>query len=354
MQKYAGAGNTGPMISVIVPFFNEERCLSACVESVLAQDFSDLELLLVDDKSTDGSGWIAEEYAKKDDRIHALENTGKSGVAAARNCGLERACGRYITFADADDKMTPDCLSSLYGAQKETGADWISCAFFDITEATGSRKRQDLFPASRLFGAPEIRTVLADVIFDNPGRLSMARIFPNLYDAEIVQSNRVRFCENLPLYEDAAFNYVYLQYSHSFYYLNETHYDRLLHDSSAIHRFRENILSEIGDMFQTFCNLFSEFGQAPGPAFYHFVVSRTFDAFLMERRPENPVPGRRWRQNMRAFLGKEPMRSLWKSIRLRSGRNFTERMKIFCFKTGQIRLLEWFYRLYEIQKLWRR
>lgn len=93
-----------PKISVIVPVYNVEKYLRRCIDSILAQTFTDFELLLIDDGSTDKSGEICDEYAKKDSRVRVFHKE-NGGVSSARNLGLDNAQGEWITFVDSDDKL---------------------------------------------------------------------------------------------------------------------------------------------------------------------------------------------------------------------------------------------------------
>lgn len=94
------------LISVIVPVYNVKEYLNTCVESILNQTHENLEVILVDDGSTDGSGEICDSYAKTDTRVQVLHTT-NGGQAAARNRGIEVCKGEYLTFIDSDDSMEP-------------------------------------------------------------------------------------------------------------------------------------------------------------------------------------------------------------------------------------------------------
>lgn len=94
-------------LSVIVPVYNVEKYLQECVDSILAQDVEDMEVILVDDGSTDGSGKLCDEYAKKDKRVMVIHKD-NGGPASARNAGLDLACGKYIAFVDSDDYLLPN------------------------------------------------------------------------------------------------------------------------------------------------------------------------------------------------------------------------------------------------------
>lgn len=99
-------------ISVIIPIYNTEKYLTRCIESVLSQAYSDLEIILVDDGSTDSSAQMCDEYALRDSRIRVVHKE-NGGLSSARNAGLEVATGKYIGFVDSDDYISPDFYESL-------------------------------------------------------------------------------------------------------------------------------------------------------------------------------------------------------------------------------------------------
>lgn len=115
-------------ISVIIPVYNVEKYLPACLESLLSQSYSELEILLIDDGSTDSSGRICDEYAKKDYRIRVIHQK-NGGAANAKNTGLRAATGKYLVFLDSDDYLEPDAYKYMLDRMKETGADVVQCAF---------------------------------------------------------------------------------------------------------------------------------------------------------------------------------------------------------------------------------
>ena len=105
--------NTMPKISVIVPVYNAEKYLHRCIDSILAQTFTDFELLLINDGSKDDSGKICDEYAAKDVRVRVFHKE-NGGASSARNMGLENAKGEWITFVDSDDTLLQNALEVLY------------------------------------------------------------------------------------------------------------------------------------------------------------------------------------------------------------------------------------------------
>ena len=113
-------------VSIIVPIYNQEKYLKRCLDSLVAQTLSDIEIICVNDGSTDSSVQILDAYQKKDTRIKVI-NQINSGVSEARNVGLRQATGEYIGFVDPDDFVEPDFYEKLYNSAIENGCD-IACA----------------------------------------------------------------------------------------------------------------------------------------------------------------------------------------------------------------------------------
>lgn len=118
------------MVSVIIPVYNCEQFLEECIESVIGQSYSDIEILLVNDGSTDGSLEICKKYAGYDERIHVISHDNR-GVAKTREAGLEVAKGEFITFIDSDDKIANDYLEKLYNCICDTKTDVVCCNSID-------------------------------------------------------------------------------------------------------------------------------------------------------------------------------------------------------------------------------
>lgn len=113
-------------LSIIIPVYNNESYLRSTLQSVLGQTYSDFEVLVVDDGSTDSSLNICQEFARKDKRIRVIQKE-NGGVSSARNCGIEEAVGRYIAFVDGDDCIDPEMYDVMIAVLEETGADFVNC-----------------------------------------------------------------------------------------------------------------------------------------------------------------------------------------------------------------------------------
>ena len=125
-----------PVVSVIVPTYNAGEFVAQCLDSVLGQTMGDFELICVDDGSTDDTWAIVEERAQRDGRVAALRQA-NAGPGAARNAGLERACGRYVYCLDADDYLECDMLASCVKALDDAQADMALVAFRTYNQRAG-------------------------------------------------------------------------------------------------------------------------------------------------------------------------------------------------------------------------
>lgn len=135
-------------ISVIIPVYNVSSYLPECLNSILTQDYSDLEIILIDDGSTDSSGKICDDYAAKDRRIRVIHQN-NSGAAAAKNAGLRIASGKYLSFVDSDDVLEAGAYSHMLQLMHCHAADVVQCSYRDIfrTETVDHIKTPQLFDA---------------------------------------------------------------------------------------------------------------------------------------------------------------------------------------------------------------
>ena len=178
-----------PVISVIVPVFNAERYLRCCVDSILAQTFTDFELLLINDGSTDGSKAICDDYVLQDTRVRVFHKV-NGGVSSARNIGLSNAAGEYVSFVDSDDWLEPSMLYEVYNKAKCNEADLV---FVDINYRY--TQRQLTYQTYRWIGKPQ------DALLDY---LKQSRSCPGwgLIKRSVIDKEDSRFPENLTIYED--------------------------------------------------------------------------------------------------------------------------------------------------------
>ena len=187
-----GFVNDEPLVSVVMPVYNVSRYLPQCLESVILQTYRNLEIIIIDDGSTDDSGDICERYAKRDNRIHVFHSPNR-GLASARNLGLKNTRGQYISFVDSDDWIEPHAIETLLKTAKITGSDIIdarSCAEY----AGNTIHSQAKTKYSHTFHGQDILPAFAEGWIDN-------MVWNKLYRAECFTD--VRFPVGRT-YEDVA------------------------------------------------------------------------------------------------------------------------------------------------------
>ena len=137
------------LISIIVPVYNAEKYLPACVESLLSQTYGALEVILVNDGSKDGSAALCDTYAARDSRVRVIHQENQ-GVSTARNAGLDHAAGKYVAFVDADDYVKPDYLERLHGDMTAHDADFVTCCYEEISHGDAPKSGIPFVGASRV------------------------------------------------------------------------------------------------------------------------------------------------------------------------------------------------------------
>lgn len=208
------------LISVIVPVYKVENYLARCVDSILAQTFSDFELWLVDDGSPDCCPEICDAYAAQDARVRVIHKE-NGGLSSARNAALDRMNGQYVCFVDSDDYIPVDALQSLYEALTETGAD-VAVGNMQSVDEQG-REHSFYHPAA-------CRTVLTgDAILTTMNQPCA----PNrLYQAEIFQGLRFPVGR---LYEDVFIYHKVLAQTKKLVLTGKTDYYYLIRSGSIMH-----------------------------------------------------------------------------------------------------------------------
>lgn len=198
-----------PTVSIIVPVYNAERTLRRCIDSILNQEYTDFELLLVNDGSTDHSGAICEEYAARDSRVQVFhkENT---GVSATRNLALDRAAGTYLQFLDSDDWITPDATRSLVRAMESGSCDMVVSDFYRVVGERLSQKghidRDSLLT----------REEYAACMMENPADFYYGVLWNKLYRRSIVEAHHLRMNTDITWCEDFMFNLEYIRWAETF------------------------------------------------------------------------------------------------------------------------------------------
>lgn len=195
-----------PLVSVIVPVYNVAQYLPQCLASLRGQTYQSLEVLLINDGSTDGSKEICRAYAELDDRFHLIDKA-NSGVSDSRNRALDRARGKYLQFVDADDFLAPDATEKLVHAAQSSGADLVISHFYRLSEDRVAPKGH--IKGERLL----TRAEFAGEMMKAPANFYYGVLWNKLYRRSIVEAHRLRFDREVSWCEDFLFNLEYIQYA---------------------------------------------------------------------------------------------------------------------------------------------
>ncbi len=228
-----------PLVSVIVPVYNVEKYLPRCITSILLQTYSNIELLLVNDGSTDRSGRICDDYEKADNRIKVIHKS-NSGVSESRNAGIAVASGEFIVFVDSDDWLEKTAIEHMVviSAREQTE---IVMMWFD------HRNNKIIKPAFNITSNyMDVNTTKAECWKEFFQLYISHVVWGKLYSAEIIKKHNIRFDNNIAYGEDTIFLFEYLCCCEKLYISEKVvyHYNKL-NDNAATRKYHENLIEGI-------------------------------------------------------------------------------------------------------------
>ena len=220
--------------SVIIPVFNSEEYIERCLDSILANSFSDFEIIVIDDGSSDCSFLICEKYACKDERINLIHTENK-GVSCARNIGLKKASGKYICFVDSDDWIEADYFEKLFFEASRNS--FPEVILFDYKEV---KKNCVVEKAALLHDFSERKYL--DILYHKiPGMLWFG-----IYKSSLLAKNNLSFDESLKSIEDWLLKIKIFFYAKTFFYLKTPLYNyNLCNSNSLVHSIQKTALDDV-------------------------------------------------------------------------------------------------------------
>lgn len=179
-----------PKLSVIIAIYNAEKWLRRCIRSAMAQSFKDIEILLIDDGSSDGSAAICDEFAAIDTRIRVFHNQNQ-GVSITRQFGIDHAEGEYLVYLDSDDFVSPDIYEKMYSSALESDADIVACDWYSVYG-------DHMYPESVMVKRWDQKHLLYALIQDQPTYQTIFLFRRNLFDRLAVRfpDKRVSYGED--------------------------------------------------------------------------------------------------------------------------------------------------------------
>ena len=248
MKKY-------PLVSIIVPVYNAELYLKRCIESILTQTYQNIELILVNDGSIDGSLDICRQFAEKDVRVIVIDKP-NSGVSDSRNCGMAKAKGKYLQFADSDDWLVPDATELLVQRAEQSKCEFVITPFYRVIErillVNGHIKEDGKYTIE----------AFALEMMKAPANFYYGVMWNKLYRRDIVKNNNLQCDPAVNWCEDFIFNLQYLCHVQNVYVLQEPIYFYLKRRNSLVSTELRN--SNVYEVKKTVFQYYKAFYQCVG------------------------------------------------------------------------------------------
>jgi|APSaa5957512622_1039677.scaffolds.fasta_scaffold00153_2 glycosyltransferase involved in cell wall biosynthesis len=215
-----------PLISIVIPVFNASKNLEKCLNSAVNQTYSRIEILLVNDGSTDGSKELCDKYAQENDNVIAF-HTPNRGVSSARNTALKKCSGELVTFLDADDTLNVDAIQSMIDGYQNTLADIVVGSFVKVTSEgkilrTVGGSNEDILHTMK----GVVDYTLNYIRNPRKNQLLMS-CWAKLFKVSIIKNNGIWFDLNLEQGEDVKFNFDYLKHIERALFLKKVVYNHL-------------------------------------------------------------------------------------------------------------------------------
>lgn len=242
------------LVSVIVPIYNVEKYLKQCLDSIINQSYEKLEIILVDDGSTDDCPCICEEYAENDNRIHVIHKK-NAGLGMARNSGLDIATGDFVVYVDSDDWLEKTMVEKLLLAIDCEDADFVVCGYNKQFSNGNLFLSKPCCTTKTVFSHNEIKDmVLYPILGAKPDALNDVEremcVWTNMYRMSIIKENRLRFVnERQYLSEDLFYNINYIIHVKRAVFIPECLYNYRVNAFSLTNKYRDN-------RFELLCNLY--------------------------------------------------------------------------------------------------
>ena len=224
-----------PIVSVIIPVYNSEKYLKRCLDSVLKQTFTDIEIIIINDGSTDNSENICNIYKKIDPRIIIVTQSNQ-GVSAARNHGISLSKGEYILFCDSDDEIASDYIECLVEQMNKSQADLCICPFVRVIENKYSVELLKAF----CIDLSDVSTINQKNLFDLARLYLLYGPYNKIFKASIIKNNSLTFPIDTSFGEDLLFVFSYLECSNKISYQPYSFYLYYSNENSLLYKYRPN------------------------------------------------------------------------------------------------------------------
>lgn len=328
-----------PQVSIIVPAYNVENYIERCLNSLVNQTFKDIEIITINDGSTDKSLELLNKYAKEDIRVSVID-LGDEGVSYCRNLGVEKANGKYIMFVDSDDWIDSNMIEAMYKKAEENKLDLVMCSYIREFKDHSKEKRFNL-PEEIIYKEDKVKNELLRKLvgpvkeeLSNPEMLdALGTVWGKLYRADILKENKLKFVDlsEIGSAEDTLFNIFTFNYLKKVMFLNKPMYHYWRDNPKSVTSQYNPKLKEQRKVFFKYISDFlkeNNFVQVFEEALNNRICTSVLGLGLIECSKNNKVSGINKIKNIKKIINEEYVRNAYKNLELKY---FSIHWRIFYF-----------------------
>lgn len=328
-----------PQVSIIVPAYNVENYIERCLNSLVNQTFKDIEIITINDGSTDKSLELLNKYAKEDIRVSVID-LGDEGVSYCRNLGVEKANGKYIMFVDSDDWIDSNMIEAMYKKAEENKLDLVMCSYIREFKDHSKEKRFNL-PEEIIYKEDKVKNELLRKLvgpvkeeLSNPEMLdALGTVWGKLYRADILKENKLKFVDlsEIGSAEDTLFNIFTFNYLKKVMFLNKPMYHYWRDNPKSVTSQYNPKLKEQRKVFFKYISDFlkeNNFVQVFEEALNNRICTSVLGLGLIECSKNNKISRINKIKNIKKIINEEYVRNAYKNLELKY---FSIHWRIFYF-----------------------
>ena len=317
-----------PQVSIIVPAYNVENYIERCLNSLVNQTFKDIEIITINDGSTDKSLELLNKYAKEDIRVSVID-LGDEGVSYCRNLGVEKANGKYIMFVDSDDWIDSNMIEAMYKKAEENKLDLVMCSYIREFKDHSKEKRFNL-PEEIIYKEDKVKNELLRKLvgpvkeeLSNPEMLdALGTVWGKLYRADILKENKIKFVDlkEIGSAEDTLFNIFTFNYLKKVMFLNKPMYHYWRDNPKSVTSQYNPKLKEQRKVFFKYISDFireNNFEQVFEEALNNRICTSVLGLGLIECSKNNKINGINKIKNIKKIINEEYIRNAYKNLELK-------------------------------------
>lgn len=328
-----------PQVSIIVPVYNVENYIERCLNSLVNQTFKDIEVITINDGSTDKSLELLNKYEKEDIRVSVID-LGDEGVSYCRNLGIEKANGKYIMFVDSDDWIDSSMVEVMYKKAEENNLDLVMCSYIREFKDHSKEKIFNL-PQEIIYKEDKVKNELLRKLvgpikeeLSNPEMLdALGTVWGKLYRADILKENKIKFVDlkKIGSAEDTLFNIFTFNYLKKVMFLNKSMYHYWRDNPKSVTSQYNPKLKEQRKVFFKYISDFikeNNFEQVFEEALNNRICTSVLGLGLIECSKNNKISRINKIKNIKIIINEEYIRNAYKNLELKY---FSIHWRIFYF-----------------------